>query len=117
MTPPTLVYDGGCRFSSACARFVNRHIPTPAEVVAWQHADIGVLDLTPEECTGAVRWVHGEDRAAGPDALARMLVSAGSGWRLLGHVLLARPVLVVARPVYRLFARNGARPPGRAASD
>ncbi|HEY0485704.1 MAG TPA: DCC1-like thiol-disulfide oxidoreductase family protein [Mycobacteriales bacterium] len=116
MTPPTLVYDGDCRFCSACARFVNRRIPTPAEVVAWQHADIGVLELTPAECTEAVRWIHGEDRAAGADALARMLVSAGSGWRLLGHVLLSRPVLVVARPVYRLIARNRARRPGRVTS-
>ncbi|WP_390624259.1 thiol-disulfide oxidoreductase DCC family protein [Fodinicola feengrottensis] len=41
-----------------------------------------------------------------------MLVSAGRGWRPLGHFLALRPVRWVADPLYRLIARNRSHLPG-----
>ncbi|HEV7825541.1 MAG TPA: DCC1-like thiol-disulfide oxidoreductase family protein [Mycobacteriales bacterium] len=112
MSRPTLVYDGDCGFCSTCARFVNRRIPTPAEVVAWQHTDLGALGLTAARCEEAVQWVDGEITASGADALGRMLLSAGRPWRVLGRALLLPPVLALARPVYRLVSRHRDKLPG-----
>ncbi|HET8789152.1 MAG TPA: DCC1-like thiol-disulfide oxidoreductase family protein, partial [Actinomycetes bacterium] len=61
----------------------------------------------------AVVWVApGEPTRHGPEAIARMLVDAGSYWRPLGRLLGLRPVLWVAWPVYRWVARNRHRMPG-----
>jgi predicted DCC family thiol-disulfide oxidoreductase YuxK len=112
---PAFVYDGDCAFCSTCARFVNRRVPTPAEVVAWQRTDLAALGLTRAECEEAVQWV-GDGVAAGPEGIGRLLVSAGSYWRVLGRVLLLRPVLAVAWPAYRRLARNRDRLPGGTAA-
>ena len=65
----------------------------------------------------AVVWVApGEPTRHGPEAIARMLVDAGSYWRPLGRLLGLRPVLWVAWPVYRWVARNRHRMPGGTAA-
>jgi predicted DCC family thiol-disulfide oxidoreductase YuxK len=109
---PTFVFDGDCAFCSTCARFVERRIPTPAQVVPWQFADLAALGLTQAECEEAVQWVAGPERSAGPAAIGDLLVSAGSSWTVLGRLLLLRPVLAAAWPVYRLISRNRDRLPG-----
>ena len=49
----------------------------------------------------------------GPVAIADVLRAGGTrGWRAVGTVLGTRPVLVVARPVYRWIARHRDRMPG-----
>jgi predicted DCC family thiol-disulfide oxidoreductase YuxK len=108
---PAFVYDGDCAFCSTCARFVNRRVPTPAEVVAWQRTDLAALGLTRAECEEAVQWV-GARTTAGPEAIGDLLVSAGSYWKVLGRLLLLRPVLAGAWPVYRLISRHRDRLPG-----
>ena len=115
-TQPVFLYDGDCAFCTTCARFVERRIPTAAEVTPWQFADLDALGVTQAEAERAVVWVAPGANAAGPDAIARLLVDAGSFWRLLGRVLGLRPVGWVAWPVYRWVARNRHRMPGGTAA-
>ncbi len=111
-----LLYDGDCGFCTAAARFIERHVPTPARVQAWQDTDLGALGLTAQQCRQAVRWVEletsgGRTSAAGAAAIAALLVSS-SRWRWAGRVLGRRPVLAVAEPGYRWVARHRHRLPG-----
>ncbi|SHN33347.1 thiol-disulfide oxidoreductase DCC family protein [Cryptosporangium aurantiacum] len=112
----TFVYDGDCAFCSTCARFIERRIPTSAAVVAWQRTDLDALGLTMDEAETAVQWVSPERRAAGPDAIAQLLIDAGSFWRPAGWVLRLAPVRALAWPVYRWVARNRDRLPGGTAT-
>jgi predicted DCC family thiol-disulfide oxidoreductase YuxK len=114
---PTFVYDGDCAFCSSCARFVERWIPTTAQVVPWQFADLGALGLTREQCEQAVQWVARDGRtAAGPDAIAKLLRDSRWYWRPVGRVLAWRPVRALAWPGYRWVARNRDRMPGGTAA-
>jgi predicted DCC family thiol-disulfide oxidoreductase YuxK len=114
------VYDGDCAFCTACARFVERRVPTPARVIPWQFADLAALGLTADQCERAVQWVDGPPPAAaamaGPEAIARLLRSSRSYWRLAGWVLDLPPVRALAWPVYRWVARNRHRMPGGTAA-
>lgn len=117
MRQPTFVYDGDCAFCTACANFIDRRIPTNARVVPWQFADLATLGLTAAECEQAVQWVGADGvRAAGPDAIARLLGASRLGWRLLGAVLRFPPVRALAWPTYRWVARNRHRMPGGTAA-
>ena len=112
-TRPTFLYDGDCAFCSACARLVERWIPTRAEVVAWQWADLAALGVTAAECEQAVQWICPDGRVeSGSRAIGRLLVDAGGWWRPAGLALLAPPLSWVAPPVYRVIARNRDRLPG-----
>ena len=114
---PIFVYDGDCAFCTTCARFIERRIPTSAEVSPWQFADLDALGVTQAQAEEAVLWVaDGEPVAAGPEAIARLLVDGGSYWRALGWVLGLRPVTWLAWPVYRWVARNRHRLPGGTAA-
>jgi predicted DCC family thiol-disulfide oxidoreductase YuxK len=114
---PTFVYDGDCAFCTACARFAQRRVPTPARVTPWQFADLAALGLTVEQCEWAVQWVDGRSPAvAGPEAIARLLRSSRPYWRLAGRVLDLPPVRALAWPVYRWVARNRHRMPGGTAA-
>lgn len=108
----TFVYDGDCAFCSTCAGFLKRRIPTSASVVAWQRTDLAALGLTREACEGAVQWVSPTGTASGPDAIAALLVDAGSFWRPVGWMLRLAPVRWLSWPTYRLIARNRHRLPG-----
>jgi len=72
------LYDGDCGFCTSSARFIERHVPSPARIVPWQRADLREIGLTPEQCAESVRWV-GDDgsRGAGPVAIGHLLRSAG----------------------------------------
>lgn len=111
------LYDGDCAFCTTCARFIERRIPTTAEVTPWQFADLAALGVTQAAAEAAVIWVGpGLQPVAGPEAIARLLVDAGSFWRPLGWLLDLPPVRWVAWPVYRLIARNRDRMPGGTAA-
>jgi predicted DCC family thiol-disulfide oxidoreductase YuxK len=114
---PVFLYDGDCAFCTSCARFIERRIPTSAEVRAWQLTDLDALGVTRVEADEAVVWVApGGATVAGPVAIARLLVDAGSVWRPLGWLLDLPPVRWLAWPVYRLVARNRHRMPGGTAA-
>ena len=120
------LYDGDCAFCSTCADLIERRIPTRAQVMPWQFADLTALGVTQAEAEEAVIWIApaghggaggaGGEVAAGPVAIARLLTDAGSFWRPLGWVLDLAPVRWVAWPVYRLIARNRHRLPGGTAA-
>src|SRR5690606_3360041 len=82
---PVFLYDGDCSFCTTCARFIERRIPTGATVTPWQFADLDALGVTQAAAEEAVIWIApGRPNAAGPVAIARLLVDAGSYWRPLG---------------------------------
>lgn len=116
-TGATFVYDGDCAFCTACARFIERRIPTPARVVPWQFAGLASLGLTAAQCEQAVQWVGADGSvAAGPDAIAELLQSAPQPWRAGGTLLRLRAVRWLAWPAYRWVARNRHRMPGGTAA-
>lgn len=114
---PVFLYDGDCAFCTRCAEFVERRIPTTAKVTPWQWVDLGPLGVTQPEAEAAVQWIAPDGAiAAGPEAIARLLVDAGSFWRPLGRLLDLAPVRWVTWPIYRLVARNRHRMPGGTAA-
>ncbi len=117
VTLPTFVYDGDCAFCTSCARFIERWIPTTAQVVPWQFADLDALGLTVGQCEQAVQWVApGRPTTAGPDAIAELLRASRYPWRPVGRVLGWWPVRRLAWPAYRWVARNRHRMPGGTAA-
>jgi predicted DCC family thiol-disulfide oxidoreductase YuxK len=117
METSTFVYDGDCAFCTQCAEFIARRIPTGARVVPWQFSDLDALGLTVAECEEAVQWVGADGvRAAGPDAIAKLLADSGPVWRMAGAGLRFPPVRAAAWPVYRWVARNRHRLPGGTAA-
>lgn len=117
MGRPTFVYDGDCAFCTACARFIQRWIPSDAQVLPWQFADLDALGCSAAECAEAVQWIGGDgDRAAGPDAIARLLAGSTPPWRIVGRLLRFPPVRAAAWPAYRWVARNRHRMPGGTAA-
>lgn len=111
------LYDGDCGFCTACVRVLERWVPTSAEVIPWQRADLAALGVDVAAAEAAVQWV-GRDCsiASGPSAIARFLVDSSSGWRPVGRLLDLPPVSRLAWPVYRLVARNRHRLPGSTAA-
>ncbi|MDI5942101.1 MULTISPECIES: thiol-disulfide oxidoreductase DCC family protein [unclassified Micromonospora] len=117
MERSTFVYDGDCAFCTKCAEFIERRIPTRARVLPWQFADLDALGLTEAECTEAVQWVGADgSRAAGPDAIERLLGDSGPLWRVAGAGLRFPPARAAAWPAYRWVARNRHRLPGGTAA-
>ncbi len=121
---PVFLYDGDCSFCSSCADFIERRIPAEADVQAWQFADLDALGVAQSDAEEAVVWVPAAGNGAGtsaatkagPEAIARLLVEAGSFWRPLGWLLDLPPVRWVAWPIYRLVSRNRHRLPGGTAT-
>ncbi|WBB77638.1 DUF393 domain-containing protein [Micromonospora sp. WMMD882] len=118
MERSTFVYDGDCAFCTRCAEFVERRVPTTdVTVLPWQFADLAALGLTAAECEQAVQWVGADgSRAAGPDAVARLLGTSNPLWRVGGALLRVPPVRLAAWPAYRWVARNRHRLPGGTAA-
>ena len=114
---PTFVYDGDCSFCSSCATFVERRIPSRAEVVPWQFADLDALGLTLEQVERAVQWVGTDGTvASGPDAIALLLRDAGRLWQVPGTALRLPPVRLAAWPAYRWVANHRHLLPGGTAA-
>jgi predicted DCC family thiol-disulfide oxidoreductase YuxK len=110
---PVLLFDGDCAFCTSCARLAEKRIKPDAEIVAWQLADLAELGVTAAQATDAVQWV-GVDGAvrSGNEAVAAMLISAGSVFRLAGRFLLLPGVAWIAARAYTLVAANRHRLPG-----
>ena len=79
----------------------------------WQSLDLAALNLTSAQCETAVQWVDAQGAISSAKiAIARLLVFAGSGWRLLGFVLMFPGIRQVSAVVYRWVAKNRDRMPG-----
>ncbi|MEX1208022.1 MAG: DCC1-like thiol-disulfide oxidoreductase family protein [Acidimicrobiia bacterium] len=112
MTRPIFLYDGDCAFCTSCARFIERHVRTEAEITPWQWADLSALGVEQREVEEVVLWVEPGLVVAGPDAIAVLLRRAQWYWRPLGWLGSLTPVSWLAWPVYRLIARHRHRFPG-----
>jgi predicted DCC family thiol-disulfide oxidoreductase YuxK len=116
-TRPTFVYDGDCSFCTSCATFIERRIPSHAEVVPWQFADLKTLGLTLEQVEEAVQWVATDGTvSAGPDAIALLLRDAGRLWEVPGRALQVGPVRLAAWPAYKWVANHRHLLPGGTAA-
>ncbi|MQY09757.1 thiol-disulfide oxidoreductase DCC family protein [Actinomadura macrotermitis] len=114
---PVLVYDGDCGFCTTSVRFLERRVPTSAEVVAYQFADLDALGVTAERAGYEVLWVARDGRVSGgAEAIGRLLTDAGGLWRVPGVLMRVAPVSWVAHAVYRLVANNRQRMPGGTAA-
>jgi predicted DCC family thiol-disulfide oxidoreductase YuxK len=108
-----LVFDGDCAFCTSSARFIERFIPTSAEIVPWQFANLPALGTTAERARSELLWVQPAGRIdGGADAVSALLVESGGGWRLLGRLMRLPPLDRVAHGLYRLVAANRHRLPG-----
>jgi len=114
MAGPVLLYDGDCGFCTTSVRFIERHIPTTAELVAYQFADLDALGTTPERARAGdeVLWVAGDRIDGGAQAVARLLTDAGGAWRPLGLLLRLPPIRWIAAGAYHLVSANRRRLPG-----
>ncbi len=108
----TLVYDGDCAFCTSSVRWVRRLRLGADTVIAYQHADLGSLGLTPEQCSAKLQWVDGPRVSSGHEAVARLLLASALPWRLLGALLLAPGLSWVAARVYDWVAAHRMSLPG-----
>jgi predicted DCC family thiol-disulfide oxidoreductase YuxK len=108
-----LIYDGDCGFCSRCARFIERHIGTGAQILPWQQAPLADLGISERAATEALQWVDARGRvSAGAVAVARLLIDAGLPWSVAGRLLLVPGLSWLAALGYRLVADNRSRLPG-----
>ncbi|HEU0019510.1 MAG TPA: DUF393 domain-containing protein [Thermoleophilaceae bacterium] len=109
---PVLVYDGDCAFCTSCVDLLQRLRPD-ADIVAWQLTDLAKLGLTEQQAADALQWVDTDGAVrSGHEAVAAVLIAAGSIWKLLGRATLLPGVSWIAAHVYRLVADNRHRLPG-----
>ena len=114
---PVLVYDGDCGFCTASVRFIERHVKPACVVTAWQFTDLDTLGVTPLRAQHEALWVTPAGRVyGGSQAVAKALLSAGGGWKILGGSLLTSPVRWPAHLVYRLIANHRHLLPGSTAA-
>ncbi len=103
----TLVFDGDCGFCTRSARFAVQRVGVSCAVIAYQRADLESLGLTAAECAEAVRFVAVDGaRFGGAAAVSQALRTGSAPWRLLGRVIYAPGVRVLAERVYRFVARH-----------
>jgi predicted DCC family thiol-disulfide oxidoreductase YuxK len=108
----TLVYDGDCCFCSTCVLALERLHLRADEVIAWQHADLGALGLTPEQCQQAVQWVDSDGGHASGHLAVAALLQANGAWRPLGALLRAPGVSALAARAYTWIADHRTSLPG-----
>ncbi|MFG2682031.1 thiol-disulfide oxidoreductase DCC family protein [Streptomyces sp. NPDC048392] len=112
-TRPVLIYDGDCGFCTTAVRVIERRARPRCEIVPWQQADLGAFGVTRERAQHEVLWatpigtVYG-----GADAVAKLLLSAGGAWSVLGAALRLLPARWAGHAVYRLVANNRSWLPG-----
>ena len=110
---PVLLYDGACGF---CTRVVERAVHRLPAVVDWQpyqSVDLAHLGVSEAEVSRSVHLVERSGRVEhGAVAVARVLVLAGGPWSLVGRLMLAPPISLIAEGVYRLVSVLRDRLPG-----
>ncbi|MBB4710275.1 putative DCC family thiol-disulfide oxidoreductase YuxK [Streptomyces luteogriseus] len=116
-TRPVLIFDGDCGFCTTSVGVAQRLVRPRCDAVAWQRADLASLGVTAERAHHEVLWVTPTGRVyGGAQAVAKILLSAGGVWSVVGAVLSLPPLRWAARAVYRLVADNRGRLPGGTAA-
>ena len=113
---PVLIFDADCAF---CTRSVGilKKLPTGADVVGYQFADLESYGTTEERASYEVLWVGRSGRLhGGAQAIARLLSEAGGLYAAAGWLLRVPPFRWIAHGVYRVVANNRQRMPGGTAA-
>jgi predicted DCC family thiol-disulfide oxidoreductase YuxK len=110
---PLLIFDGDCAFCTSSAQWIEHRLPDGVRVEPWQQLDLTAYRLTEHDVTTAAYWVDRRGRThRGHRAIARSLIAAGGGWKVLGTALLVPPISWIAALLYRVVAKNRHRLPG-----
>lgn len=113
MNTPILIFDGDCAFCTSCVRWIRRRLRRHPDIQPWQETDLESLGLNVARCTEALQFVDAAARIhSGERAVARLLIHAGSGWSLLGRIILVPGIRPLAGWIYRRVAANRHRLPG-----
>lgn len=103
---PVLLYDGDCGFCTQLVAKATARLDADVDYLPFQTAPLTTYGVSSAEARHSLHWVSVEGRIGhGSEAAARLLVSSGGAWALLGHLLLAPPFSFVAAGVYWLVAR------------
>ncbi|WP_369215547.1 thiol-disulfide oxidoreductase DCC family protein [Streptomyces flavofungini] len=104
---PVLIYDGDCGFCTAAVRLIARKVRPRCDMTPWQQADLVTYGVPEERARHEALWVTPKGRAyGGAHAVAKILLSSGGGWPLLGALLTLPPIRWAAHGLYRLIADN-----------
>lgn len=110
---PILIYDGDCAFCSSSVRFIERRIRRHPTCQPWQWLDLAAYGVTQEDCESAVQFVDEKGRVHSAEAgIARVLITGGRGWAVIGRVMLVPGIRRVAALAYKWIAKNRHRMPG-----
>jgi predicted DCC family thiol-disulfide oxidoreductase YuxK len=103
---PVLLYDGECALCRRSIRWLQKHLPVQPDLQPWQGADLAALGVAEAEASHSVQWVEPSGRVSGgATAVARLLVSNGGRWAVLGRLMLVPPASWVAAAIYWLVAK------------
>ncbi|WP_405672322.1 thiol-disulfide oxidoreductase DCC family protein [Streptomyces canus] len=116
-TGPVLVYDGDCAFCTTSVFFAKERLRPRCEMSQWQATDLDALGVSQERAEYELLWVtpHGAVHG-GAQAVAKLLMSVGGGWAVLGALISLPPTRWIAHGVYRIIAGNRDRMPGGTAA-
>jgi predicted DCC family thiol-disulfide oxidoreductase YuxK len=107
-----LLYDGECGFCTAMAELAEERFTADADYVALQSVSLATYGVSEAEARHSLHWVSGDGRIAqGSEAVARLLISSGGAWSVLGRLLLVPPLSFAAAAGYWLVARYRSRIP------
>jgi predicted DCC family thiol-disulfide oxidoreductase YuxK len=110
---PLLLFDGECRFCSACIEWLASRLERRTRLLPWQAADLDALGVTEREARRTVWWIEPSgERFPSAQAVARALIACGSGWRRLGLLLLTPGIRTLGDAAYYGIARIRHRLPG-----
>lgn len=113
-----LLYDGDCGFCTVSATWLARDGRAAFRAEPWQAlSSLEDAGLTSQMVEKAAFWLDGGRVAAeGADAIAAALMARNGPAALLGHLVSAPGIRVLARVGYRVVAKNRHRMPGATAS-
>lgn len=114
---PVLIFDADCAFCTRCVEFMRHHMPTSADIKAFQFTDLTAYGTDENRASHELLWVNRNGRVdGGAQAVARMLIDCGGGYAAIGGLMRYTPVRWLAHGVYRAIANNRQRMPGGTAA-
>ncbi|MFD7710583.1 thiol-disulfide oxidoreductase DCC family protein [Streptomyces sp. NPDC059786] len=112
-TRPVLLFDGDCGFCTSAVDVLQRVVRPRCTAVPWQRADLAALGVAEERARHEVLWVTPAGTVyGGVRTVAKLLLSAGGPWPVVGGALMVPPVRWVAHVGYRFVADHRGSLPG-----